>query len=106
DNPESQGQWGPWKLVGNESTNPDPGTGNDPDPGTGNDPDPGTGNDPDPGTGNDPDPGVGTYPAWNASEVYVGGDMVTYNGKVYRASWWTQGDNPESQGQWGPWKLQ
>ncbi len=117
DNPESQGQWGPWKLVGNDpgtgtnpdtgtGTNPDPGTGTNPDPGTGTNPDSGTGTNPDPGTGTNPDSGTGSYPAWNASQVYVGGDMVSYNGKVYKASWWTQGDNPESQGQWGPWKLQ
>ena len=44
-------------------------------------------------------------PAWDASAVYVGGDQVSYNGKTYQASWWNQGTNPETQGEWGPWKL-
>lgn len=35
-----------------------------------------------------------TYPAWESNKVYVGGDMVTYNGKNYRAKWWTQGETP------------
>ena len=48
---------------------------------------------------------VGDIPAWKASSVYVGGDKVVYNGKIYQASWWTQGDNPETQGEGGPWKY-
>lgn len=35
-----------------------------------------------------------TYPAWNASQVYVGGDKVTYNGVNYEAKWWTLGNIP------------
>ncbi|MCR2802928.1 lytic polysaccharide monooxygenase [Paenibacillus soyae] len=35
-----------------------------------------------------------TYPAWNASTVYWGGDKVTYNGVNYEARWWTQGQTP------------
>jgi chitodextrinase len=40
---------------------------------------------------------------WEASRAYVGGDEVLYNGKRYRAKWWTQGDVPGSS-QWGPWE--
>ena len=47
----------------------------------------------------------GDIPSWNSSSVYVGGDKVVYNGKIYQASWWTQGDNPETQGEGGPWKY-
>ena len=41
---------------------------------------------------------------WNAASVYVGGDLVIHEGKVYRAKWWTQGDMPGAQ-QWGPWEI-
>lgn len=34
------------------------------------------------------------YPTWSASTAYVKGDYVTYNGNVYLARWWTQGDTP------------
>ncbi|NMM51278.1 glycoside hydrolase family 19 protein [Paenibacillus aquistagni] len=35
-----------------------------------------------------------TAPAWEASNVYVGGDIVSHEGKLFQAKWWTQGDNP------------
>jgi len=53
----------------------------------------------------EPDKPIGDIPVWDASVAYSGGDKVVYNGKVYQASWWTQGTNPETQGDWGPWKL-
>ena len=44
---------------------------------------------------------------WNASEAYVKGDTVTYEGATYRANWWTQGDNPAAnsgpEGSGQPW---
>ncbi|WP_084468567.1 glycosyl hydrolase family 18 protein [Nocardiopsis trehalosi] len=63
-----------------------------PDPG---DPDPG---DPDPGN-----PGDCTDPAWSATAVYTGGARVSYNGAVYEARHWTQGDTPVHSA-WGPWR--
>ncbi len=84
-NPESQGSWGPWKYIGKAENN----TGNT-NPGNTN--------------SGDTTPVV-TAPAWDASTVYYGGDKVSYNGKVYQASWWNQGTNPENQGPWGPWKV-
>ncbi|WP_051303357.1 M4 family metallopeptidase [Psychromonas aquimarina] len=42
--------------------------------------------------------------AWDAGKIYLAGDIVTYNGKTYRALWWTQGQEPGTE-QWGPWKL-
>ena len=42
---------------------------------------------------------------WDPSAVYTGGNTVLYNGVTYRAKWWTQGDNPETCGQWGPWEA-
>lgn len=41
-----------------------------------------------------------TYPAWNASTVYVGGDKVTYNGVNYEAKWWTLGETPGKADVW------
>ncbi|RAL24564.1 fibronectin type III domain-containing protein [Thermoflavimicrobium daqui] len=45
------------------------------------------------------------YPAWNATTAYSGGNRVSYNGKNYEAKWWTQGDQPDQSGEWGPWKY-
>ena len=42
--------------------------------------------------------------AWDATKVYVLGDVVTHNGNTYRAKWWTQGNEPGTE-QWGPWEL-
>lgn len=33
--------------------------------------------------------------AWSATQVYVGGNMASYNGRNYRAKWWTQGERPD-----------
>ncbi len=41
-----------------------------------------------------------TYPAWDSSKAYVGGDVVSYNGNDYKAKWWTQGDTPGSSDVW------
>lgn len=42
---------------------------------------------------------------WSDSEVYLTGDEATVDGKVYRANWWTQGNNPAEAGEWGAWTL-
>ena len=47
-------------------------------------------------------------PAWNANTVYVGdaslgdgkGEVVSYNGRQYRAQWWTQNNLPTAAGPW------
>lgn len=80
-NPESQGAWGPWKLIG-EASDSTTGDNNN--------------------TTTPEAPEVSGVPVWNASVAYVGGSRVSYNGKIYEAAWWTQGDNPESG---SPWKL-
>ena len=36
------------------------------------------------------------YPAFDASATYKGGELVSYNGLVYRAKWWTQGAAPDA----------
>ncbi|XZG71025.1 glycosyl hydrolase family 18 protein [Chitinibacteraceae bacterium HSL-7] len=52
-----------------------------------------------------PTPVSSQYPAWDSGAVYNGGQRVTYQGSVYEAKWWTQGDNPAQSGDWGVWKL-
>ncbi|KAF9585027.1 hypothetical protein BGW38_004209 [Lunasporangiospora selenospora] len=38
--------------------------------------------------------------AWSAGSSYSGGAKVSYNGFLYTASWWTQGDTPGSSSVW------
>ncbi|MFZ9847628.1 MAG: T9SS type A sorting domain-containing protein [Flavobacteriales bacterium] len=46
--------------------------------------------------------------AWNSSTIYVGdaskgaglGEVVSYNGRKYRAQWWTQGNAPGTNSVW------
>lgn len=42
------------------------------------------------------------YPEWSSSTVYVGGNIITYNGLNYEAKWWTLGEIP---GKADVWKL-
>ena len=91
ENPELSGQWGVWKVVENTVTDPDPVV--DPTP------------DPDPVIDPAPEPAPVTTGTWDQSTVYNGGDTVAYNGKTYKAGWWTQGESPELSGQWGVWKV-
>jgi len=37
---------------------------------------------------------------WDSSAVYVGGDIVTYNGLKYKAKWWTKGEQPDQSNVW------
>lgn len=43
-------------------------------------------------------------PAWSASATYTAGKCVSFNGQIYTAKWWTQGEQPGA-AQWGPWAL-
>ncbi|WP_304622694.1 lytic polysaccharide monooxygenase [Photobacterium sp. TLY01] len=45
---------------------------------------------------------VPAAPEWIASQVYVAGDKVLYQGQLYTAKWWTKGDQP---GQADVWQL-
>lgn len=40
---------------------------------------------------------------WVSGTTYQGGDVVTYKGKTYKCSWWTNNDIPGAS-EWGPWK--
>uniref|UniRef100_UPI00210BEEC0 carbohydrate-binding protein n=1 Tax=Chitinolyticbacter albus TaxID=2961951 RepID=UPI00210BEEC0 len=48
---------------------------------------------------------AGQYPTWAAASVYTQGNRVVYQGVVYEAQWWTQGDNPAQSGSWGVWRV-
>lgn len=37
---------------------------------------------------------------WDMAAVYTGGDTVNYNGCLYRARWWTQGEVPDTSDVW------
>ncbi len=47
-----------------------------------------------------PTPGTCSTPAWNATAVYTGGSTVSKAGTLYKAQWWTQGDDPALGGVW------
>lgn len=55
-----------------------------------------------------PEPGPDTGNAWSSSATYIGGEVVSYAGKTWKAQWWTQGgDDPEttySKDKWGVWR--
>ncbi|WP_345828070.1 glycosyl hydrolase family 18 protein [Erwinia sp. HDF1-3R] len=38
--------------------------------------------------------------AWQSGKVYVGGDVVSWQGKEYKARWWTRGDQPGNKDVW------
>ncbi|EKP0308867.1 hypothetical protein JGK42_002738, partial [Aeromonas veronii] len=40
------------------------------------------------------DPDAGQQPAYNASQTYTGGELVSHEQKVWKAKWWTQGVAP------------
>jgi chitinase len=52
------------------------------------------------GTTTPPTGGACTVAAWSASTVYVGGNQASYNGRVWQAQWWTQGETPGQAGVW------
>ena len=37
---------------------------------------------------------------WDSNAVYTGGDIVSYQGRQYKAKWWTQGETPGSSDVW------
>lgn len=38
--------------------------------------------------------------AYDANTIYRGGEIVLYNGALYKCNWWSQGENPETSGAW------
>ncbi len=61
--------------------------------------------------GNDPvlkvtivDTTTPAYPEWDINKQYVGGEIVTHNGKLWKAEWWTNREEPGTTGEWGVWR--
>lgn len=44
--------------------------------------------------------GETAYEEWDDETVYNGGDLVVYQGKIYKAKWWTQGEVPGKADVW------
>ncbi|WP_413110410.1 chitinase C-terminal domain-containing protein [Thaumasiovibrio sp. DFM-14] len=45
--------------------------------------------------------------AWDAGSVYTGGAKVQQSSTVYKAAWWTQGQDPStSSSEWGVWRVE
>jgi chitinase len=42
--------------------------------------------------------------SWASGDIYVGGDLVSHQGREYKAKWWTTGETPGTTGQWGVWQ--
>lgn len=42
------------------------------------------------------DPRTSPYPLWQATGVYEEGDKVVWQGRVYQAKWWSEGDQPDA----------
>jgi chitinase len=53
-----------------------------------------------------PDPVHGDIESWDSGTIYYGGDQVVFNGQLYKAFWWTQGDNPDefANNPWHVWR--
>ncbi|MFB6891714.1 hypothetical protein ACFCX4_20680 [Kitasatospora sp. NPDC056327] len=52
---------------------------------------------------------TGTTPAcstapWVATQVYTGGNTVSWKDHRWSAKWWTLGEEPDTTGQWGVWQ--
>lgn len=77
--------------------NPDPNPDLNPNPNPGPNPHPNP--NPNPGPNPDPNPDP-TVPSFNSTTVYFGGEIVFFQGNLYRAKWWTQGGNPTTSSAW------
>ncbi len=49
-------------------------------------------------------PNTCTAPPWDPGAIYTQGDIVSHNGRLWRAKWWTRGEEPGTTGQWGVWE--
>jgi chitinase len=82
-------------AVGGSPTDPDP----DPSP---SDPTPSPSN-PTPSPSNPPT-GCTAAPAWSSTPAYTGGTQVSHKGRLWKATWWTQAEEPGTTGEWGVWQ--
>ena len=45
-----------------------------------------------------------TTASWSSSQIYTGGNTVSWEGHNWKAKWWTQGEEPGTTGEWGVWQ--
>ncbi|MEU5216844.1 glycosyl hydrolase family 18 protein [Streptomyces sp. NPDC020807] len=45
-----------------------------------------------------------TAAPWSTTAVYTGGQQVSHKGHIWKAKWWTTGEEPGTTGQWGVWQ--
>lgn len=48
-------------------------------------------------------PGENGIAPWTGTRIYHAGDVVSYDGVIWEAQWWTRGDEPGAE-RWGPWR--
>ncbi len=41
---------------------------------------------------------------WAKDKVYTGGQRVSHKGHIWKAKWWTTGEEPGTTGEWGVWQ--
>ncbi len=54
-------------------------------------------------------PGEGgdcAQPAWDPATAYGGSSVVSHEGRLWKAQWWTKGEEPGTTGEWGVWRDQ
>ncbi len=59
------------------------------------------------------DANAANHPAWSASQTYVGGNQVSYDGLVWKSKYWNRGEQPTDSAAWElmsdvtlPWSTQ
>jgi hypothetical protein len=45
-----------------------------------------------------------TTASWSVSQIYTGGNTVSWKSHNWKAKWWTQGEEPGTTGEWGVWQ--
>lgn len=50
--------------------------------------------------------GCGSLPAWSSTSPYVPDDLVSHNGRRWKATWWSTGAEPGAPGSWAVWSDQ
>ncbi|MFC0051933.1 carbohydrate-binding protein [Streptomyces actinomycinicus] len=48
--------------------------------------------------------GICATPAWVQETIYTSGNVVSRNGRVWRAKWWTRGNEPGGPTAYGAWE--
>lgn len=54
-------------------------------------------------------PGEGgdcTQPAWDPATAYGGSSVVSHEARLWKAQWWTKGEEPGTTSEWGVWRDQ